>query len=51
METVDRFNLTKKSLKLLCSAMNEPLDLEGLEIKIVSIQDIMARYIDKADNA
>lgn len=51
VETVEKFLITKKHLKQICASISESLDFQELEVKIVSIQEIMAKYVDKAENA
>jgi hypothetical protein len=40
--------MTKKHLKVMAMAINEPINLKDLDIKIITVQEIMTRYIDKA---
>jgi len=48
---VEKFLITKKHIKLIISAISETIDFSELDVKITTIPEIMARYIDKADNA
>lgn len=50
-ETAEKFLLTKKHLKQIYLALNEPVNEEELESKIVTLPEIMARYIDKVEDA
>lgn len=43
--------ITKKHLKYIASSISEQIELSELDIKITTIPEIMARYIDKAENA
>ena len=48
---MEKFIITKKHLKFIASAISETIEASELDVKITTIPEIMARYIDKADNA
>jgi hypothetical protein len=35
----------------MATAISEPLDFKDLNIKIITVHEIMTRYIDKAENS
>lgn len=51
MEISEKYMITKKHLKYIASSISEQIELSELDIKITTIPEIMARYIDKAENA
>lgn len=43
--------VTRKHLKFISLAVSETIEFSELETKTTTIPQIMARYIDKAENA